>query len=576
MPRSLPIRSRAAVAAALIALSSTASADPPSAGEESLAGAYLAARAAITANDYAVAMPYLDLVLEHEPEDRALLESALTARLALGEFDDAVTLARRIEELGVQSQTASLALIVGMLEAGDYEQALEALEERGIGPLVDGLLRGWAQLAAGRMSQTLQEFDELAEQRGTEAFGLYHKALALAHVGDFEGAEAILSGEAGGPLGLTRRGVIARVQILGQLGEYAQALELLEQVFGADDSPEIAQLRTMLEADEAPGFDTVTTPQDGMAEAFLDLAVTLRGETDDTFTLIFARAAEFLRPDQVEALLQVGELLTALGQYELATDVYSGIGEDDLLYHHGQIGRADALFRLGEVENARALLEALVEVRPAIPEVHTALGDLLRRESLFDAASAAYDDAIALLGEPQRRHWSLYYTRAITHEREGRWEEAQADFRKALELNPDQPSVLNYLGYSLVERRENLDEALDMIERAVAAEPESGYITDSLGWALYRLGRYEEAVEPMERAVELLPRDPIINDHLGDVYWMVGRRLEARFQWQRALSFGPADDLDMDRIRRKLDVGLDRVLEEEGEADAPPAAGHDG
>ncbi|MEL6934978.1 MAG: tetratricopeptide repeat protein, partial [Pseudomonadota bacterium] len=154
------------------------------------------------------------------------------------------------------------------------------------------------------------------------------------------------------------------------------------------------------------------------------------------------------------------------------------------------------------------------------------------------------------------------------YERLGIWESAEADFRKALELNPDHPQVMNYLGYSLVEKRIKLDEALDMIERAVKAQPDSGHIVDSLGWVLYRLGRYEEAIGHMERAAELMPVDPVVNDHLGDVLWAVGRFFEAEFQWKRALSFvdedKPSPDIDPDRIRRKLEVGLDVVLEEEG------------
>ena len=147
---------------------------------------------------------------------------------------------------------------------------------------------------------------------------------------------------------------------------------------------------------------------------------------------------------------------------------------------------------------------------------------------------------------------------------------SESDFRKALELRPEQPQVLNYLGYSFLEMQTNMDEALDLIERAVALRPDSGYIVDSLGWGLYRLGRYEEAVGHMERAVELMPVDPVVNDHLGDVYWAVGREREAEFQWRRALSFIDEDgssDADPDRVRRKLEIGLDAVLEEEG---APP------
>jgi Flp pilus assembly protein TadD len=161
----------------------------------------------------------------------------------------------------------------------------------------------------------------------------------------------------------------------------------------------------------------------------------------------------------------------------------------------------------------------------------------------------------------------LFYTRAIANERAGQWDAAEADFRKALELQPDQPMVLNYLGYSMVEQRRNLDEALGMIERAAAGQPDDGYITDSLGWVYFRLDRFEDALNPMLRAVELVPDDPILNDHLGDVLWKVGRKREAEFQWRRALSFGPAEDLDMDRVRNKLDVGLDKVLEDEAASD---------
>ncbi|MBT8423727.1 MAG: tetratricopeptide repeat protein, partial [Silicimonas sp.] len=182
-----------------------------------------------------------------------------------------------------------------------------------------------------------------------------------------------------------------------------------------------------------------------------------------------------------------------------------------------------------------------------------------------------YTKALDTFAEPDRAQWFLYYARGISNERLGNWDAAEADFRAALDLNPDQPQVLNYLGYSLVEQKTKLDEALDMIERAVAARPDSGYIVDSLGWVLYRLGRYDEAVGHMERAAELMPIDPVVNDHLGDVYWAVGRGREAEFQWHRALSFidheDASGDIDPDRVRRKLEVGLDVVLQEEG---APP------
>ena len=214
------------------------------------------------------------------------------------------------------------------------------------------------------------------------------------------------------------------------------------------------------------------------------------------------------------------------------------------------------------------MLQQLTRSHGTLPSVHSALGDALRAQDDFKAAIKSYDKAIELTPDSNPQRWVLYYARGIAEERLGNGEASERDFRAALEINPDQPQVLNYLGYSLVEQGRNLDEALNMIERAVAASPDSGYIVDSLGWVLYRLGRYEEAVDQMERAVELVAVDPVLNDHLGDVYWSVGRQREAEFQWRRALSFVDPEDQDSEadpkRMRRKLEVGLDAVLAEEG------------
>jgi tetratricopeptide (TPR) repeat protein len=268
------------------------------------------------------------------------------------------------------------------------------------------------------------------------------------------------------------------------------------------------------------------------------------------------------------------ELLEDLGQYELATEAYKSVPRDHPSHQAAEIGRAQALRQAGKPDAAIEVLEQLTGRYGDYPAVHSALGDMLRALERYDAAAEAYDRAIALYdGAPSDAAWFLYYARGIAHERLDEWPAAEADFRQALELNPDQPQVLNYLGYSLVEKQEKLEEALEMIERAVEARPDSGYIVDSLGWALYRLGRYEEAVGHMERAAELLPVDPIVNDHLGDVYWAVGRRTEARFQWNRALSFDPEPE-EAERIRRKLEVGLDAVLAEEG-AEPLAVAGDD-
>ncbi len=552
-----PTRSPLALALALALV--------PAAGQavDGTAGPYLAARQALTAQDFAAAVEYLDALGEIPGVDPGLIEDAVVAHMALGDLDAAAVGAQRLADMGLASRAGTMVQLVHLLRAGAYPAALAALSGRE-GTPIDPLLRGWTRIAKGSMSEALADFDALAGEAALRDFALYHKALALAFAGDVEGAEAILSGAAEGPIRLTRRGILARAQVLALLERPDEALELIEAGFGPDPDPEAAALRDALAAGAPQPFDIVGSARDGMAEVFFDIASGLRGDTDDAFVLLLARLALSLRPEHVQATLLAAGLLDAMGQHGLAGEVYGTVPPEAPLFHLAEIGRAEALARAGAADEAIEVLRALADSHGHLALVHVNLGDMLRRERQFDAASRAYDRAIEMLGTPQPEHWVVWYTRAITHEREDRWPQAEADFRKALELNPDQPHVLNYLGYSLVERRENLDEALDMIERAVAGEPDNGYIVDSLGWVFYRLGRYDEALVHMERAVELLPTDAVLNDHLGDVFWALGRKREARFQWRRALSFGPADDLDMDRIRRKLDIGLDAVLIEEG------------
>lgn len=552
----------------VLALALAAGVALPGQGEEmtqGAAGAFLAARVAASENDFRAAAGWYDRLMEAGNSAPATLEGAVIAHLSLGDVARAAELSRRLVQLGGRSQTAYIALLAEQAGRKDFAGLItDTKAGRSIGRLLDDLVMAWAALGDGRMSDAIAGFDAMATSPGLEAFGLYHKALALASVGDFEGADEILSGRAAGQIALMRRGAIAHAQVLSQLERNADALALLDKAFGAMGAdPQIDALRARLTAGEPVPFDIVATPVDGIAEVFYTLATALRGEAEDGYTLIYARAVAYLRPDHAEARLLAAGLLEAMGQHGLAGETYATIAPEDPAYHVAEMGRAETLMADGKVDAALEVLTALTRSHAGVIEVHSALGDTLRRENRFAEAISAYTAAIDLIPAPDQRQWTLFYSRGICNERAGNWPEAEADFRKALELNPDQPQVLNYLGYSFVDRGENLDEALAMIERAVAAQPDAGYIIDSLAWAKFRLGKYAEAVEPMERASLLEPVDPVVTDHLGDVYWAVGRKLEARFQWHRALSFDP-EEKDAKRIRRKLEVGLDAVLAEEG------------
>lgn len=561
----------------LTALALAAVLGAPLYAEEGDSGAYLAARIAESENDFRAAAMWYGKVVLADPANARLLEGAILAKLGIGDFALAAEAARQLTALGGESsQLAAFALLADEAQREDYAAILAAQEAgRDLGDLVNRLVIAWAKVGQGSMSEALADFDALTQVKGLEAFAYYHKALALASVGDFEGADEILSGRAAGPIFVMRRGVFAHVQILSQLERNTEALDLLDRSFGTEASPVVDALRRRLEAGEPLPFDTVRNARDGIAEVFFTVGTALNGDADPVYTLLHLRVAGYLRPDHADVILLTADVLETLGQHQLAAETYAIFPPDDPSYVQAEIGRAGALRSDGKTDAAIEALQVLARSHGNLLSVQFALGDMLRMESRCDEAEIAYSAAINLLPDGSDTAWVLHFYRGICHEQTKDWPAAEADFRSALAVNPTQPQVLNYLGYGLVDRGEKLDEALGMIEKAVAGDPDKGYIIDSLAWALFRLGRYEEALEPMERASLLEPVDPIVTDHLGDVYWMVGRKLEARFQWRRALSFEPTDK-DAERIRRKLEIGLDAVMAEEASAAAPVEAAGNG
>jgi tetratricopeptide (TPR) repeat protein len=536
------------------------------------AGPYLAGRVASIHADYKAAAAYFTQALVSDPTNAELQENALLAQLAIGAFDKGQPMAEALDRGGVKSPIADMAILATKVRAGDFQGVIAALDAgKSSGPLVDGFLRAWSVLGNGQMSDALAAFDGLVKQPQIKSLALYNKALALASVGDFEGADKILSGAEAGPINATRRSVVAHAQVLSQLERDKDALELIDKIFGADTTdPVIAPLRADLAAGKSVPFDLIRSPIDGLAEVYFAVASALGNDlrpgdiSSEIDVLLFARTALHLRPDLSEAALVAADMLERQEQHELAIEVYQGIDPASPDHLAAELGRSDALLAEGKTDAAIEVLQQLSRAAPDRIAIWASLGDVLRRNERFSEGAEAYDRALALVEGDARDFWGLYYARGICQERLDKWDAAEADFRKALDLSPDQPSVLNYLGYSLLEKKVKLDEALAMIERAAKARPDDGAISDSLGWAFYRLGRYADAEAEMERAIHLMPVDPVVNDHLGDVYWAVGRKREAEFQWKRALSFKPDTEDEAKRIRRKLEVGLDLVLKEEG------------
>jgi len=530
---------------------------------DGFAGPFLAARSANLANDYADAAYYYTQAMIAEPDNAYIMQGAIFALVASGEVSTSTAIARKMAAAGIRDESAQTVLIVNAFQHEDFDEVLNlaADMDTDLNPLVRQLATGWALIGQGKVEAGLAAFVATADNETITAFGLYHKGLALANLGRLEEADALFqTGEAY----VNRGSILAHAQIMAELGEGGKALAFLTTGAGASTTDrESDSIREKLSGGALVAFDRIRGPKDGMSDIFLVLADALKSDNSGRLALFYARLSTFLQPDNAEALLLIGDILTSQSQFEAALSAYDAVPATHPLALDAKMGRALNLRYNGQLEAAADTLRAALEIQPDGISLWQSLGDVLRQSDQPEAAKEAYTAAIDLLPAPDiRPAWRLYYSRAIVEQRAGDWPTAEADFRQALALNPGQADVLNYLGYSLVDRGEKLDEALGMIETAVAARPDSGAIADSLGWVYYRMGRYDDAEAAMETAVKLLPVDPILSDHYGDVLWMVGRKREARFQWRRALSYGP-EEQDAARIRDKLARGLDAVLASE-------------
>ncbi|TYO88156.1 tetratricopeptide repeat protein [Oceanicella actignis] len=569
-------RALAAAAVAMAAFGAGAKFGPGAAQAQTahgLSGAYLAARHAERLNDLEAAARYYVAAMAHDPGNQDLRVKAVTYLAAAGRLRDAALAAEELLRARPGDRLAVTVLTAEAFRDGDYDAAAELLRGEGaraFPSLLRALLLGWAETGRGRDEDARAAFAELGESGPTARLGLYHAGLARLVRGDAAGALEAFSRAAAdaaqddAPLsGNVER---ARAAALAALGRLDEARALIAQAAEDGRLPQAMAQADLARLDkgEAPALG-VSDARQGAAEALLAAAAVLAGSEAGARAaggFLYARLAVELDPLNEQARLLAADVLSSMNRHEMAAEMLAGIPRRSPNFTQAEILRANALARTGRVEEALTALRGLTEDRPDELSAHLALGGLLRMQKRFAEAAEAYSRAIALIDAPEPRHWSLFYERGIAYERSGQWDKAEADFLRALELQPDQPLVLNYLGYSWVEMGRNIERAREMIEKAVELRPDDGFITDSLGWVLYRLGKYEEAVPVLERAVELEPSDPILNDHFGDALWMVGRKLEARFQWKRALSLGP-EEKDAERIRKKLARGLDAVLAEE-------------
>ncbi|WP_157961919.1 tetratricopeptide repeat protein [Acuticoccus kandeliae] len=535
-------------------------------GLGSLSGYYLAARHAGISNDLNAAANFYTSALAQDPENPELLDRSVLMNVASGNIGKAAELARILLVSDPNDQVGLITLAVANLRDGENDAAIETIGKLGalggqLQELIAALMTAWATTGNGSAAQGVNILDDLKGPAWFSAFTTLHGGLIADYAGLSQiGAHRLRLAYERDPGAI--RVVDAYARLLARSGDKDRALATLDafdaRIGGNDHFT--APLRAAIQNDETIE-PQIADPRQGVAEALYGIGSAVGREGGDTFAASLLQLALYLSPESYYPAMALGQVLEAMEQNEAAIEVYRAVPADVPMRRNAQVQEALNLNILERHDEAIALLSKLVADDPTDVGTAIALANVYRSLERFEEATKVYTATIEALGEVPEPYWTLYYYRGISNERTDAWTAAEADFRKALEMEPEQPLILNYLGYSYIDRGENLDEALDMVQRAVAARPEDGYIVDSLGWAYYRLGRYEDAVRELERAVALKPADPVINDHLGDAYWKVGRKLEAMFQWSHARDSEP-EAAELVTILKKLRVGLDKATAE--------------
>ncbi|MDA8232452.1 MAG: tetratricopeptide repeat protein [Magnetospirillum sp.] len=562
-----PVRNRSAVVAVLAALAVSScnphqdekAAAPENAVSESAPvphsalGDFLAGWLAHADGDNRAAAHYFASALDRDPDNLDIMQRAFTLMVAEGKLDAAAPLAERLVELDAQSPLPLL--VLGVRDARDdryaeAEKHFAALRKHGVNAFLEPLLTAWSLVGEGKTDAALETLKPLTETVGLRQLGAFHTGL----IDDL--ADRTAAAEQEYTLALADQLNIRTVEAAGSLyqrtGHDDRAKQLYDRYRAEHPETLLFDGGQLLKAGvHAPR--AVGGARSGLAEALFDSAALMRQGDANDLAMVFCQLALALQPDFPLAQMTMADILSREGHRTEANTIYRAIDPTSPVHDFGQLQVALNLDDSGDPTGALDVLGHLVRERPDSVDTLITLGDVQRRHKHYAEAAQAYTEALARIGDTSEA-WALYYSRGVAFERLGQWSKAEPDFLKALKIMPDQPDVLNYLGYSWIDQGTHLERARAMIERAVSLRPTDGAIVDSLGWALYKMGKYPEAVAQLERAVELRPVDATINEHLGDAYWQAGRRNEARYQWRRALEMDPEPE-DIAGLKERISTG---------------------
>ncbi len=532
---------------------------------QSFAGAFLAARTADVDHDYPTAITLYRKALEFDPANLEIRERLMIALFLDGQFEEGLAEAEALKDDEAVERITTIVRGLDAIRDGRFGEAKEMLAYSGpndLDKLTHTLISAWADVGAGEEGKALKTVRDMTGPDWFKVFTDYQLGTMALVSGDTNAARthltaAITNEEAVATAPDTfMRAVMALARLEAAAGNKQKALDAISVGDGMiSNYAPLKALRESLESGEKPS-QQITDASQGAASVLFSIGAALNRQGAEDMVSLYLQVSHALDPESADTLILLGGIAEKLEKPEQAISYYEKVPANSPMRRISELQLGLALAGSEKVEEARQHLKALIAADPSDLRSYLAYGSVLSDAKDYKEMAANYDKAVEVIGPvPKQGDWTIFFQRGIAYERLKKWDQAEPNFKKALELNPEQPQVLNYLGYSWVDMNRNLEEGLDMIRRAVELRPDDGYIVDSLGWAYYRMGRFEDAVAELERAVQLRAGDATINDHLGDAYWRVGRKLEAVYQWNRAL-ISEGDDVNRDQIKEKIDKGL--------------------
>ncbi|WP_142590150.1 tetratricopeptide repeat protein [Pseudorhizobium halotolerans] len=532
---------------------------------QSFAGAFLAARTADVDHDYPTAITLYRKALEFDPANLEIRERLMIALFLDGQFEEGLAEAEALKDDEAVERITTIVRGLDAIRDGRFGEAKKMLAYNGpndLDKLTHTLISAWADVGAGEEGKALKTVRDMTGPDWFKVFTDYQLGTMALVSGDTNAARthltaAITNEEAVATAPDTfMRAVMALARLEAAAGNKQKGLDAISVGDGMiSNYAPLKALRESIESGEKPA-QQITDASQGAASVLFSIGAALNRQGAEDMVSLYLQVSHALDPESADTLILLGGIAEKLEKPEQAISYYEKVPANSPMRRISELQLGLALAGSEKVEEARQHLKALIAADPSDLRSYLAYGSVLSDAKDYKEMAANYDKAVEVIGPvPKQGDWTIFFQRGIAYERLKKWDQAEPNFKKALELNPEQPQVLNYLGYSWVDMNRNLEEGLDMIRRAVELRPDDGYIVDSLGWAYYRMGRFEDAVAELERAVQLRAGDATINDHLGDAYWRVGRKLEAVYQWNRAL-ISEGDDVNRDQIKEKIDKGL--------------------